>query len=150
VLITVAHGLGLVMARQLACSGARLAPAPRDAASLERAELAARGADVPTVPCDITNKAQVDEMERTHPRSPRPDRRADQQCRHHRGWPNGVMTLEDYSEAMQTHFWAPLYMTLAVLPEMRQRRSGRIVNISSIGGKVSVPHLLPYSAVNSR
>jgi len=30
-----------------------------------RAELAARGADVPTVPCDITNKAQVDEMERT-------------------------------------------------------------------------------------
>jgi len=64
--------------------------------------------------------------------------------------PMEVMTLEDYSEAMQTHFWAPLYMTLAVLPEMRQRRSGRIVNISSIGGKVSVPHLLPYSAVNSR
>jgi short-subunit dehydrogenase len=28
---------------------------------------------------------------------------------------------------------------------MRQRGGGRIVNISSIGGKVSVPHLLAYS-----
>src|SRR6185503_4123757 len=34
----------------------------------------------------------------------------------------------------------------AVLPEMRARREGRIVNITSIGGKISVPHLLPYSA----
>jgi short-subunit dehydrogenase len=39
-----------------------------------------------------------------------------------------------------------LYPTLAVLPEMRQRRSGRIVNITSIGGKLGIPHLLPYSA----
>src|SRR5436309_1424835 len=35
---------------------------------------------------------------------------------------------------------------MAVLPEMRARKTGRIVNISSIGGKVSVPHLLPYSS----
>src|SRR5205085_8867649 len=49
-------------------------------------------------------------------------------------------------EVMKVHFWAPLHTTLAALPEMRQRRSGRIVNISSIGGKLSVPHLLPYSA----
>src|ERR1044071_1114357 len=60
--------------------------------------------------------------------------------------PMEVMTLEDYEQAMQTHFWGPLYATLAVLPEMRERASGRIVNITSIGGKISVPHLLPYSA----
>ena len=60
--------------------------------------------------------------------------------------PMEVMTLEDYEAAMKIPFWAPLYTTLAVLPEMRQRREGRIVNISSIGGKISTPHLLPYRA----
>src|SRR5262249_17300153 len=60
--------------------------------------------------------------------------------------PAETMTAEDYEVAMRTHFWGPLYMTLAVLPGMRQRREGRIVNISSIGGKVSVPDLVPYNA----
>jgi len=35
---------------------------------------------------------------------------------------------------------------LAVLPQMRARKAGRIVNVTSIGGKVSFPHLLPYAA----
>ena len=60
--------------------------------------------------------------------------------------PVDLMTLDDYEEAMKVHFWGPLYTTLAVLPGMRQRRQGRIVNISSIGGKLSMPHLLPYNA----
>jgi short-subunit dehydrogenase len=60
--------------------------------------------------------------------------------------PVDVMTLEDYEHALRIHFWAPLYTTLAVLPEMRRRREGRIVNITSIGGKIAVPHLLPYGA----
>jgi len=38
------------------------------------------------------------------------------------------------------------YTIHAALPGMRARRRGRIVNITSIGGKVSVPHLLPYGA----
>jgi len=52
----------------------------------------------------------------------------------------------DYEEAMDTNFWGMLYPTLAVLPEMRARRAGRVVNITSIGGKLGIPHLLPYSA----
>jgi short-subunit dehydrogenase len=55
------------------------------------------------------------------------------------------MTAEEYRESLDVFFWGPLHATLAVLPEMRKRQSGRIVNISSIGGKISVPHLLPYS-----
>ena len=60
--------------------------------------------------------------------------------------PMEVMTIEDYEKAMKTHFWGPLYTTLAVLPQMKARGDGRIVNVSSIGGKIAVPHLLPYTA----
>jgi NAD(P)-dependent dehydrogenase (short-subunit alcohol dehydrogenase family) len=56
------------------------------------------------------------------------------------------MTLADYEDAMNTHFWGPLYMTMAALPHMRRQGEGRVVNITSIGGRVSVPHLVPYSA----
>jgi short-subunit dehydrogenase len=34
---------------------------------------------------------------------------------------------------------------MAVLPSFQRRRQGRIVNISSIGGKIGIPHLVPYS-----
>lgn len=57
-----------------------------------------------------------------------------------------LMDVEDFRSAMDVNFWGPLYAILAVLPEMKRRRSGRIVNVASIGGKISVPHLLPYSA----
>ena len=57
--------------------------------------------------------------------------------------PAETMSVADYEEAMATNFWGMLYPTLAVLPEMRARRSGRVVNITSIGGKLGIPHLLP-------
>ena len=56
------------------------------------------------------------------------------------------MTIDDFEEAMATHFWGPLFTILAALPHMRGRGGRRIVNISSIGGKIAVPHLLPYTA----
>jgi NAD(P)-dependent dehydrogenase (short-subunit alcohol dehydrogenase family) len=56
------------------------------------------------------------------------------------------MTLADYEHAMNTHFWGPLYMTMAALPHMRRSGEGRIVNISSIGGRIGLPHLAPYAA----
>jgi short-subunit dehydrogenase len=141
------RGLGLVMARELAREGAHLAICARDESELQRAyeDLNWRTRVFP-VPCDVTDRSQVEEMVRM--------------VRDHYGridvlinnagvievGPAEVMTLEDYERAMKTHFWGPLYAILAVLPEMRRQREGRIVNISSIGGKISVPHLLPYSA----
>jgi short-subunit dehydrogenase len=53
-------------------------------------------------------------------------------------------TLADFEEAMQVMFWAEVYTTLAVLPHMMHRHYGRIANVTSIGGKISVPHLVPY------
>jgi len=142
------RGLGLLLARELAREGARIAICARDPAELERAQadLNQRGADVFARPCDVTDLAQVNEMvqavgDRFGPIDVLINNAGIIQV-----GPLAVMTLEDYEAAMKTHFWASLYTTFAVLPVMRQRRSGRIVNISSIGGKVSAPHLSPYSA----
>jgi NAD(P)-dependent dehydrogenase (short-subunit alcohol dehydrogenase family) len=55
------------------------------------------------------------------------------------------MQLQDFEDAMKVHLWGPLYAMQAVIPHMKREGGGRIVNISSIGGKIAVPHLLPYS-----
>ena len=60
--------------------------------------------------------------------------------------PLDAMTLEDFHRSMDTHCWGALHTVLAVLPGMRQRGWGRIVNIASLGGKRAVPHMLPYAA----
>lgn len=149
VLITGAsRGLGLVLARQLADQGARLALCARDAQSLQhaQAELAQRGADVLAIECDITQRDQVAPMvEQVRQRWGAVDVVINNAGVIQTG-PMETMTLEDYDEAMKTHFYGPLYVIDAVLPHMRRRGAGRIVNISSIGGRVSVPHMLPYSA----
>jgi len=141
------RGLGLVLARLFSDEGANLAICARDEADLERAavELRERGAPVLAVPCDVTDRDQVQEMVgAVRTRFGRIDVLVNNAGVIQAG-PMEVMTLADYEEAMNIHFWAPLYATLAVLPEMRRRREGRIVNISSVGGKVSFPHLLPYN-----
>ena len=142
------RGLGLVLARQFAARGANLALVARDADELTRAQesLYDYGVEVMTVPCDVTDKAQAESMiAQVLERFGEIDILVNNAGTIQVG-PMDEMTLADYEDAMRIHYWAPLYTTLAVLPEMRQRRSGRIVNIASIGGKISVPHLLPYSA----
>ena len=140
------RGLGLVMAREFAREGARLVLCARDEAELQRARTGLEGVEVMTVPCDVTNKQSVTEMiERVNSRFGGVDVLVNNAGVIQVG-PIEVMTPEDFELAMQSHFWAPLNTILAVLPSMREKKSGRVVNISSIGGKVSVPHLVPYSA----
>jgi NAD(P)-dependent dehydrogenase (short-subunit alcohol dehydrogenase family) len=142
------RGLGLVLARTFADEGASLVICARDADDLERAreDLTRRGASVLAVPCDVTDRQQVEALvQAARERFGRIDVLVNNAGRIQVG-PMEVQTLEDYEASLNTHFWGPLYTILAVLPEMRERREGRIVNISSIGGKISVPHMLPYSA----
>jgi short-subunit dehydrogenase len=56
------------------------------------------------------------------------------------------MDLSDFEKSMGVHFWGPLYLMEEIIPHMKSFGHGRIVNIASIGGKVAVPHLLPYAA----
>jgi NAD(P)-dependent dehydrogenase (short-subunit alcohol dehydrogenase family) len=154
VIVGGSRGLGLVIARELAREGARLALIARDEAELERAQQGLRaqqgfdeqGGRVTTIVCDIREREQV-------------DRAIDQVVKTHGGidalingagiiqvGPVDHMTLVDFENAMATHFWGPLFTIRAALPHLRQSSAARIVNISSIGGKIAVPHLAPYSA----
>ncbi len=142
------RGLGLVMAREFAREGARLVLCARDQEELEQArlDLESRGAEVMVVPCDVTNQQDVKSMiAAVYPRFGAVDVLVNNAGVIQVG-PLEVMTHEDFELAMRAHFWGPLNTIFAVLPSMRARKTGRIVNISSIGGKVSVPHLVPYSA----
>jgi NAD(P)-dependent dehydrogenase (short-subunit alcohol dehydrogenase family) len=142
------RGLGLVMARELVAAGARLAIWARDPAELERArrDLADRGGPVLALTCDVTDREQVAALVRRVRAELGPIDVLINNAGVIEVGPVEVMGDEDYEEAMRTHFWAPLHAIREVLPGMKARRAGRIVNISSVGGKVSVPHLVPYSA----
>jgi short-subunit dehydrogenase len=142
------RGLGLVLARQLAAQGARVAICGRDPEALERARsaLEAIGAEVFALPVDLADRAAafglVDQVtSRFGPIDVLVNNAGVIEV-----GPEETMTLADYEEAMAVNFWGVVYPTLAVLPSMRARRSGRIVNITSIGGRLAVPHLVPYSA----
>jgi len=142
------RGLGFVLASAFAHAGAKVAICARDRAALghARAKLNARGYQVVAVLGDITKPEQVADIVRVVNERYGPIEVLVNNAGTITVGPMDVMTLADYEEAMNLHFWAPLRMTLAVLPDMQQRGEGRIVNIASVGGRLSVPHLLPYSA----
>jgi short-subunit dehydrogenase len=136
------------MAREFAREGARLALCARDAEELEQArtDLEKFGVDVMVFRCDVRNREEVADMvAAVNNRFDNVDVLVNNAGVIQVG-PIEVMTHEDFELVMQAHFWGPLNTILAVLPSMRQRQQGRIVNISSIGGKIAVPHLIPYSA----
>lgn len=140
------RGLGFALAREFAHRGARIAICARDPEELRRAaaDLNKTEVEVMAVPCDISRREQVEAMvSQVMRRFGRIDVLVNNAGVIQVG-PVETMTEADYEHALETMFWGVLHPTMAVLPHMRQRRSGRIVNVTSIGGKVSVPHLLPY------
>jgi NAD(P)-dependent dehydrogenase (short-subunit alcohol dehydrogenase family) len=146
------RGLGLALAEEFAAMGARTALAATDADELHRAKerLAAKvnmdSDQILTVKSDLRDAAQARSLVE---------------------WvteffgsvdilinnagiitvgPIENQTVESFREVMDTNFFSSVHCSLAALPQMLERRSGIIVNVASIGGKVAVPHLLPYTA----
>ena len=142
------RGLGLVLARQFAAEGAKLAICARTAEQLESAaaELKRNGTEVLAQVCDVTDKQQVENfLDQVTARFGQIDVLVNNAGVIQAG-PLENMELKDFEEAMNIHFWGPLYSMMHVVPAMKARGEGRIVNIASIGGRVSVPHIVPYSA----
>ena len=142
------RGMGLVLARQLVDAGARVAICARTAEDVEAAEreLRARAGEVIAIACDVSRPEDVRAMVR--------------QVLERFGaidvlfnfagiiqvGPLEAMTPDDFRRAMDVNFWGALNTALEVLPGMRRRGWGRIVNVASLGGKRAVPHMLPYTA----
>jgi NAD(P)-dependent dehydrogenase (short-subunit alcohol dehydrogenase family) len=142
------RGLGLELARELGRRGASVGICARDADTLERArrDLEQRGVPTLALRCDVTDREGAAATVRA--------------VRDHWGrldvlvnnagiiqvGPLETMTFDDFEQAMRANFWGPLHTTLPAVELMRAQGGGRIVNIVSIGGKVSVPHLAPYTA----
>ncbi len=142
------RGLGLLLARDFAREGARVAVCARDREELARARewLVADGHRVLAVPCDAGDVEQVSGLvaeveQRLGPIDVLVNNAAIMQVGE-----VAQMTVDDFRAAHASTFWATLYPTLTVLPRMRARGAGRIVNITSIGGRLPGPHLAPYTA----
>jgi short-subunit dehydrogenase len=146
VIVGASRGLGLALARALGRRGCRLAICARDEAALTRAaaELRAAGVETMAVGCDATDEAAVGRFIAA--------------VEGHFGAIDALVTVaatirvgplssmgkRDFIEALESIFWTAYHPTMAVLPAMRRRGRGRVVHVTSIGGKVGVPHLAPY------
>jgi short-subunit dehydrogenase len=141
------RGLGLVLARMFAEQGANIAICSRTQHQLDaaRQELEAGGATVLAFNCDVSDQSQVKAMISEIKDILGPVEVLINNAGIIAAGPSEEMTVEDFKAAMDIHYYGSLYTMLEVLPDMKARGEGRIVNIASVGGKVSVPHLVPYS-----
>jgi NAD(P)-dependent dehydrogenase (short-subunit alcohol dehydrogenase family) len=151
------RGLGLAIAERYARSGARIVLAARNVVELisARRTLLDRGAiespdDVLLIPADLTDPDQVGMLiDHAVSHFGRIDVLINNAGIIEVG-PVENQPLAAYRRAMSTNFFAALHTIHAALPHLLLRDPSHgdaaIVNIASIGGKVAVPHMLPYTA----
>ncbi|HEX2656745.1 MAG TPA: SDR family NAD(P)-dependent oxidoreductase [Polyangia bacterium] len=142
------RGLGFLIADELGRRGCHLVLAARDPIELARARhrLLGHGTDVHNVVCDVAQPAEVEQLiDDVLARHGRIDVLVNNAGIIQVG-PFESFTLSDFRKALAVNFLGAVHTVLAVAPHMRSRGTGRIVNVASIGGKVAVPHLLPYDA----
>ncbi len=142
------RGLGLVLARELGLRGMRVVIVARDEEELEsaRASLEADRIDATALPCDVTDEEGIATLVADVEENVGPIDLLVNNAGIIQVGAAEAMALDDYRRAMDVMFWGALYTAEAVLPRMRARRRGTVVNVTSIGAAVGVPHLAPYDA----
>ena len=146
------RGLGMELAREFGAAGARLLLVARNGEELDRAretlirEGCVAADEVLVYMADVTDRGQVERMIAwATEQFGQVDVLVNNAGMIHVG-PVEDQRVENFEESMKTNYFAMVYSCKAVMPQMLARRGGNIVNIASIGGKMAVPHLLPYSA----
>lgn len=141
-------GLGYILARQFAREDCKVAICAQNPEELERAanKLRESGADVLTLECDVSDSEEVKEMvDGVINRFGQLDILVNNAGIMMVG-PMDSFRKEDYEKAMNVMYWGMANTSFETIRHMKKRGAGQIVNITSIGGEVSIPHLLPYSA----
>ena len=141
------RGLGLLLARELGRRGHRLVICARSAGELEiaRAHLEADGLTVRTAVCDVSDAEAVEALVDDTERIEGPVAVAIVVAGVIQVGPLASLTRAHFEEALGVMLWGPVHVGLALAGRMRARGHGRIGVITSVGGLVPVPHLLPYS-----
>lgn len=143
-----ARGIGFAIAERLSRAGARVVIADVDqegaAAAVER--LRARGGEAVEAVADITNPDEVDAVvERALDAFGQLDLMVNNAGITGRDAPLLEVTDEDWEKVLRLNLTATFYCCRAVVPHMREHKSGAIVNVASISGKEGNPNMIPYS-----
>lgn len=144
------RGLGFALAREFGGLGCRVAICARSPEQLADAErkLAEEGIDVFSATCDVSDPEQVADFISRVTVQMGPIDILVNNAGEILVAPLENTTAADIERSMAVMFWGVVHPTLALLPQMRAR-GGHIATIASIGGKVSVPHLLSYSCAKA-
>lgn len=151
VLITGASsGIGRAAAHAVARKGAIVFLLARRTDELAAVvdEIRGAGGEAYGYPCDITDSASVEvalnKLLGEHGRVDMLVNNAGRSIR--RAIHRSTDRLHDYERTMAVNYFGALRLTLALLPQMRERRFGHIVNISSAGVQVATPRYSAYLA----
>lgn len=141
-----AAGIGEVIARRLATAGARVVIADIDAtAAATAAEAIGNGAFA--VGVDITNPASVSTaIDNILSQAGAIDILVNNAGLAGKAAPIWEQSDDDWARVLAVNVTGPFYLCRAVLPHMRARKYGRIVNVASIAGKEGNPNMVAYSA----
>jgi len=131
------RGIGAAVARALAAAGARVMAAARHPVPLD---------GVATERCDVTQPGDVTALVRATTERLGPIEILVNNAGSASSAPVAKITLDEWHRLFAVNATGALLCTQAVLPGMRERRRGRIVNIASIAGLTGDKYIAAYSA----
>lgn len=142
-----ATGLGEAIARRLAASGATVAVADLDQEGATKVAASINGF---ALLVDITKDASVrDAVAAVLAKTGRIDVLVNNAGIAGKAAPVWEQTDSDWAAIVAINLTGVFQFCRAVLPHMRERKYGRIVNIASIAGKEGNPNMSPYSATKA-
>ena len=143
-------GIGRAAALRLGAAGATVLLVARTGEALEQVgeRIAARGGTAHSHPCDLRDPDAIDQLAaeilERHSCVDVLVNNAGHSIR--RPIHESYSRLHDFERTMALNYYAPLRLTLALLPTMRAHRSGHIINISTMGVQVNNARFSAYIA----